>query len=148
MYENTTMVGLNHQIKPTMMVLFMGMLKCTKSDHRPLPTQHTSKKQPTVPRVPQRVGIWRLLPLTLTEVISHLQHRPLSCVLSRNLFSMYANEDSLQASKLTWLTHLNLHSNHKNGSHNLWTSSIQALSGNMGIPTESNNPQGVRLKQH
>jgi len=27
MYENTTMVGLNHQIKPTMMVLFMGMLK-------------------------------------------------------------------------------------------------------------------------
>jgi len=28
MYENTTMVGLNHQIKPTMMVLFMGMLKC------------------------------------------------------------------------------------------------------------------------
>ena len=31
MYENTTMVGLNHQIKPTMMVLFMGMLKCAGS---------------------------------------------------------------------------------------------------------------------
>ena len=30
MYENTTMVGLNHQIKPTMMVLFMGMLKCQR----------------------------------------------------------------------------------------------------------------------
>jgi len=28
MYRNTFMVGLKYQIKPTMMVLFMGTLKC------------------------------------------------------------------------------------------------------------------------
>ena len=43
MYRNTSMVGLKCQIKPTMMVLFMGTLKWAKSGY---PMETVTQKWP------------------------------------------------------------------------------------------------------